>query len=66
MYTHLLLFNSGLFVQPKYAKLLRTSQVREMLGEPPSSNEPLTPGSVAPVPASSPDGGIVIGDSKSS
>ena len=41
---------SALFIQPKYAKLLNTKQIREYMGEPPESNEPIVEGAVAPVP----------------
>ncbi|KAH8077754.1 Thioesterase/thiol ester dehydrase-isomerase [Cristinia sonorae] len=41
---------TAVFIQPKYAKLLDTKQIREYMGEPPSSNEPIVEGAVAPVP----------------
>lgn len=46
---------SGLFIQPKYAKLLNTQQIRQIMGEPADSKEPLTEGAVAPVPVSLPN-----------
>ncbi|TCD61993.1 hypothetical protein EIP91_007633 [Steccherinum ochraceum] len=41
---------TAVFIQPKYAKLLNTKQIREYMGEPPDSNEPIVEGTVAPVP----------------
>ncbi|CAL1710534.1 unnamed protein product [Somion occarium] len=41
---------TALFIQPKYAKLLNTKQIREIMGEPPI-DEPLTEGTGSPFPA---------------
>ncbi|THH30535.1 hypothetical protein EUX98_g3663 [Antrodiella citrinella] len=41
---------SAIFIQPKYAKLLNTKQIREYMGAPPNSKEPIVEGAVAPVP----------------
>ncbi|KAK7689648.1 hypothetical protein QCA50_007441 [Cerrena zonata] len=46
----LLVEATALFIQPRYAKLLNTNQIREVLGGPPVS-VPLTEGSGAPFPA---------------
>lgn len=46
----------ALFIQPKYAKVLNTQRMREMMGEPGDSREPITEGVVAPVPVSLPGG----------
>lgn len=32
---------SAIFVQPRYAKLLNTQQLRQAMGEPPKSNDPV-------------------------
>ncbi|KAI0077515.1 Thioesterase/thiol ester dehydrase-isomerase [Panus rudis PR-1116 ss-1] len=46
---NLLVDATALFIQPKYAQLLNTKQIREVLGEPPNSKEPITEGAVAPI-----------------
>ncbi|OCH91722.1 Thioesterase/thiol ester dehydrase-isomerase [Obba rivulosa] len=51
----------GLFIQPKYAKLLNTQQIRQVLGEPSDSREPITEGAVAPVPVTLPGGAPAMG-----
>ncbi|KAL6299462.1 HotDog domain-containing protein [Sparassis latifolia] len=40
----------ALFIQPKYAKILNTQQMRDMLSEPSDSPNALTEATVAPVP----------------
>ncbi|KAL1940395.1 hypothetical protein VTO73DRAFT_8967 [Trametes versicolor] len=55
---------SALFIQPRYAKLLNSTAVRHMLGEPSQSKEPLAPGTVAPVPVKLPGGAQTLVDSK--
>ncbi|KAH9943962.1 Thioesterase/thiol ester dehydrase-isomerase [Amylocystis lapponica] len=54
----------ALFIQPRYAKLLNTKQMRELIGEPIESKEPITPGSMAPVPVALPGGGTAMGGLK--
>ncbi|KAH9837995.1 Thioesterase/thiol ester dehydrase-isomerase [Rhodofomes roseus] len=46
----------ALFIQPKYAKLLNTARMRELIGEPENSREPIGEGANAPVPVSPPSG----------
>ncbi|KAI9063979.1 Thioesterase/thiol ester dehydrase-isomerase [Trametes sanguinea] len=55
---------NALFIQPRYAKLLNSTAVRHMLGEPSQSKEPITPGTVAPVPVKLPGGAQTLVDSK--
>ncbi|CDO72697.1 hypothetical protein BN946_scf184985.g117 [Trametes cinnabarina] len=55
---------NALFVQPRYAKLLNSTAVRHMLGEASHSNEPVTPGTVEPVPVKLPGGVQTLVDSK--
>ncbi|KAI0359495.1 Thioesterase/thiol ester dehydrase-isomerase [Trametes cingulata] len=55
---------NALFIQPRYAKLLNSTAVRHMLGEPSHSKEPITPGTVAPVPVKLPGGAQTLVDSK--
>ncbi|RDX41323.1 Thioesterase/thiol ester dehydrase-isomerase [Lentinus brumalis] len=55
---------NALFVQPRYAKLLNSTAVRHMLGEPSHSKEPITPGTAAPVPVKLPGGAQTLVDSK--
>ncbi|KAI0712816.1 Thioesterase/thiol ester dehydrase-isomerase [Cerioporus squamosus] len=55
---------NALFVQPRYAKLLNSTAVRHMLGEPSHSKEPITPGTNAPVPVKLPGGAQTLVDSK--
>lgn len=50
----------ALFIQPKYAKLLDTRRMRELLGEPEDSREPITEGTVAPVPVNVPGGASAV------
>ncbi|KAH9923842.1 uncharacterized protein B0H18DRAFT_1013612 [Fomitopsis serialis] len=54
----------ALFIQPKYAKLLNTARMRELLGEPGDSREPISEGANAPVPVSPPSGPSSIGGAK--
>ena len=63
-HTTKLLFCSALFIQPRYAKLLNSTAVRHMLGEPSHSKEPITPGTVAPVPVKLPGGAEILVDTK--
>ncbi|TBU40841.1 Thioesterase/thiol ester dehydrase-isomerase [Dichomitus squalens] len=56
---------NALFIQPRYAKLLNSTAVRHMLGEPSHSKEPITPGAVAPVPVKLPGGAEILVDTKS-
>ena len=55
---------SALFVQPRYAKLLNSSAVRHMLGEPSHSKEPIAPGTTAPVPVKLPGGAQTLVETK--
>ncbi|KAH9888547.1 Thioesterase/thiol ester dehydrase-isomerase [Cubamyces lactineus] len=55
---------NALFIQPRYAKLLNSGAVRHMLGEPSHSKEPITPGTVAPVPVKLPGGAQTLVDSR--
>ncbi|KAI0800459.1 Thioesterase/thiol ester dehydrase-isomerase [Fomes fomentarius] len=55
---------NALFVQPRYAKLLNSTAVRHMLGEPSHSKEPITPGTGAPVPVKLPGGAKTLVDTK--
>lgn len=54
----------ALFIQPKYARVLDTRRIREMLGEPSESREPINEGAVAPVPLTMPDGRSTLGEGK--
>jgi len=54
----------ALFIQPKYAKLLNTARMRELLGEPGDSREPISEGANAPVPVSPPSGPPLIGGAR--
>ena len=55
---------SALFVQPRYAKLLNSSAVRHMLGEPSHSKEHNSPDNVTPVPVKLPGGAQTLVDSE--
>ncbi|KAI0628455.1 Thioesterase/thiol ester dehydrase-isomerase [Trametes polyzona] len=55
---------SALFVQPRYAKLLNSTAVRHMLGEPSQSKESTAGETVAPVPVKLPGGAQTLVDSK--
>ncbi|KZT00070.1 Thioesterase/thiol ester dehydrase-isomerase [Laetiporus sulphureus 93-53] len=50
----------ALFIQPKYAKVLDTRRLREMLGEPDDSPVPITEGTVAPAPVPVPGGAPAV------
>lgn len=51
----------ALFIQPKYAKLLNTARMRELLGEPENSPEPIGEDTNAPVPLRPPTGPTLVG-----
>ncbi|KAI0740514.1 Thioesterase/thiol ester dehydrase-isomerase [Earliella scabrosa] len=55
---------NALFVQPRYAKLLNSTAVRHMLGEPSHSKEPIAPGTTAPVPVKLPGGAQTLVETK--
>lgn len=40
---------SSTFVQPRYAKLLHSADLRKLMGEPPSTSSSSSPGSSVPV-----------------
>ncbi|KAI0946656.1 hypothetical protein AcW1_010066 [Taiwanofungus camphoratus] len=54
----------ALFIQPRYAKLLDNRRMREMLGEPADSKEPIVEGVVAPVPVGLPGVTPAMGEAK--
>ncbi|PCH37108.1 Thioesterase/thiol ester dehydrase-isomerase [Wolfiporia cocos MD-104 SS10] len=54
----------ALFIQPKYAKLLDTRRMREMIGEPDDSKEPIDEPSTLPVPVTFPGGATAFGNNK--
>ncbi|KAI0794965.1 Thioesterase/thiol ester dehydrase-isomerase [Abortiporus biennis] len=45
---------TALFVQPRYAKLLNSKKIHEVMGEVPEHKEPLTEATTSPIPVSSP------------
>ncbi|KAH9856852.1 Thioesterase/thiol ester dehydrase-isomerase [Lenzites betulinus] len=55
---------NALFVQPRYAKMLNSTAVRHMLGEPLPSKEPTVTGTMAPVTVKLPGGAQTLVDSR--